>query len=199
MQLTQRLWAIATAGFLAVSVSAAAIAQQGAKPPRGAVPQVFLNKLMLTAEQKGKVKAATDQLQTELTAANALTTPKEKRQATNKARKSYETAVNGALTEEQQKQLQAMKDEAKQFAGMGQIGNQMVGLNLSDEQKTKINQIRAKHQPELEKLRAELKGASDKKSLQDQIKQVNTKMADEVKAVLTADQLKQLPGRKKQQ
>jgi Spy/CpxP family protein refolding chaperone len=197
MRLTQRVWAIAVAGALSLTVSAA-FAQKGkAAAARGSLPQVFVNKLNLTDEQKAKIKAATDQFQVEAKAAEALTTPKEKRQANNKARKTYADAVNAALTPEQQKQLAAMKEEAKQFAGMGPIGNQMVGLNLTDDQKTKIKEITAKYQPELEKLRAEQKSASDKKPIADQIKQLTTKVGDEVKAVLTPDQLKQLPGGKK--
>jgi Spy/CpxP family protein refolding chaperone len=200
MRLTQRLWAVAVAGALTLTLSSDALAQKGKKAgPRGAVPQVFLNKLQLTAEQKTKIDAATAEFDKASEAAKALTTPKEKRQATKRARDTYEGAVHSALTPDQQKSLLAMQQEAAQYAGMGPIGNQMVGLNLTDDQKGKIKEIQGKYQPELEKLKAEQKGASDKKPIAAQIKDVNAKMTQEVKAVLTPDQLKLLPGGKKKQ
>lgn len=201
MRISQRLGAYFMAGVLALSLSAGAVAQ-GARGARAqTIPQVWLNRLSLTDEQKTKIKSATEAYQTELRNSASLTTPREKRQANRKARQTYESAVTASLNPEQQQKLTAMKEEAKQYQGMGQAGNAMVGLNLTDEQKGKIKEISAKYQPELQKLRAEQRTATDKKAVQDQIRGINTKMLDEIKAVLTPEQVKQLPmgGRRRQQ
>ena len=200
MRISQRLGAYLLAGVLALSLSGSVLAQRGGARAQ-TVPQVWLNRLSLTDEQKTKVKSATEAYQTELRNSASLTTPKEKRQANRKARQAYESAVTAALNAEQQQKLAAMKEEAKQYQGMGQAGNAMVGLNLTDEQKSKIKEIGAKYQPELQKLRAEQRTATDKKAVQAQVRGVNTKMMEEIKALLTPEQVKQLPraGRRRQQ
>jgi Spy/CpxP family protein refolding chaperone len=76
-----------------------------------------------------------------------------------------------------------------------------VGLNLTDDQKTKVKAIGTKYQPELMKLRQEQRTATDRRAVQQQITALNQKIMEEVKAVLTPEQIKQLPppGRRRQQ
>ncbi len=200
MRIAQRIGAILIAGALSLSLAGAAVAQGGRGARAQTIPQTWLNRLNLNDEQKAKVKTATDAYRAELQTASSLT-GQERRQASRKARETYESAVNGTLNAEQSKQLNAFKEEAKQYEGMGQAANAMVGLNLTDEQKTKVKAIGAKYQPELMKLRQEQRSATDRQAIQQQITAANQKMMEEIKAVLTPDQIKQLPppGRRRRQ
>jgi Spy/CpxP family protein refolding chaperone len=201
MQKPQRIVATVLAGALALSLSVAAFAQQGGR--RGGfngVPQAFLTKLNLNADQQTKMKAAGDALKADMEKVNALTTPDEKKQARMKAIADYKATVDSTLTPDQQKQLQGMMEEAKEYQGLGGLGNQLVGLNLTAEQKTKVKEIAAKYQPEMQKLRDEQKAATDKTAGRQQMRELGMKIFEEVKAVLTPDQQKQFmpPGRRNQ-
>jgi Spy/CpxP family protein refolding chaperone len=206
MRFTQRLATVAVAAVLSLALAGGADAQKGTKGAgkggkKGqaqAIPQPWLSKLNLTADQQAKVKDAAAKLQADGQAAAALTTPKEKKQASQKAMQEYQASVSAVLTPDQQKTLAAMRDEARQYSMMGPAGNQLVGLNLTEEQKTKVKEIAAKHAPEIDRIQASRKGASDKKAVQAELREANAKMLSEVKAVLTPEQQKQLPmGRKK--
>ena len=74
------------------------------------------------------------------------------------------------------------------------MANQLVVLNLTEDQKSKIKAIINKHQPDIEKLRSSAQGGGDRTTLRSQMRDLSQKMRDEVKAVLTADQQKQLNG-----
>jgi len=155
------------------------------------LPQAWIDHLSLNADQQSKLKAASDTYRADVQKARGLS-GQERRQAAQQARSSYETAVNGILTADQQKQVQALRDEAQQYRGLGPMANQLVVLNLTDDQKSKIKEIISKHQPEVEKLRSDAQGGGDRTALRTQARDLNQKMRDEVKAVLTADQQKQL-------
>jgi Spy/CpxP family protein refolding chaperone len=197
MQLTKRFLVATATLALTLSLSPSAFAQGKKGAARGGIPQAFLNKLELTAEQQAKVASASEQLAKDTAAANALTDKKEKRQASNRAKKTFEVAVDATLTPEQRTKLDAMQEQAKEFLGMGPIGNQLVGLDLTGDQKTKILAIRDKYFPEVDKIKADMKGAADKKPYQQQMRQLTGKIGDEVRAVLTPEQLSQLPGKRK--
>lgn len=198
MHIPSRVAAGLLTAALSLSLMTASLAQQGRGG--GGYPAAIITKLQLTDEQKAKVQAATEVLKTENAAAQQLTTPKEKRQAGKAARDKYEAAVKGALTPDQQTRLDAMLAEAKQFPELGTQAGQMVGLNLTDEQKAKVKEIGGKYQPELQKLRASQKDATDKQAVMAQIREQQGKMMAEIREVLTPEQRKQLGGgRKKQQ
>jgi Spy/CpxP family protein refolding chaperone len=164
------------------------------------VPAAIVTRLNLNDEQKAKFQAAADTYKAENATAQALTTPKEKRAASKVAREKYDAAVRAALNADQQKQLDGFLAEAKEFPMLGTNASQMVGLNLTPEQKSKIQEIGAKYQPELKKLRDSQKDATDKQAVMAQIREQQGKMMGEIREVLTPDQRKQLPaGRKKQQ
>lgn len=192
MRIAHRIGALLIAGALSLSLAVAAQAQRGGGRRATVVPRTWLTRLNLTEEQKTKVEAAGQAYRTELQS-NAASTPQERRQASRKARETYETALNAALSADQQKQLAAWREEARQYPGMGQLASALVGLNLTDEQKTKVKAIGAKYQPELMKFRAELRTAADRQAVQAQITAVNAKVLDEVKAVLTPEQVQKLP------
>ena len=80
--------------------------------------------------------------------------------------------------------------EVARIQGGGLV--QLVGLNLTSEQQGKIKEIAARHQPEIEKLRSSLRDATDKKPVRNQIRDLQAKMLDEVKAALTPGQIAQL-------
>jgi Spy/CpxP family protein refolding chaperone len=201
MNISRRISAALLAGALSLSLAGAAFAQAG----RGGgsrlqtVPAAIVTRLNLNDEQKAKFQAAADAYKTENTAAQALSTPKEKRAASKAAREKYDAAVRAALNADQTKQLDAFLAEAKEYQALGTMGSQMVGLNLTAEQKTKIQEIGTKYQPELKKLRDSQKDATDKQAVMAQIREQQGKMMAEVREVLTPEQRKQLPGRKKQQ
>lgn len=200
MRISQRIAAAILTAALSLSLSGAVMAQKGGRGGAGrnnvVIPRLWENKLNLNADQKTKLEAAALAYDKEAEAAAALTTPKEKRQANRRAKDTYTAAVNSALNPEQQKQLSALRTEASEFAGMP---NPMAfaTMNLTAEQKTKIKEINAKHQPEIAKLRGELKTAADRKAVQSQIRAANAKLTDELKTVLTAEQVQQIPGQGK--
>jgi Spy/CpxP family protein refolding chaperone len=203
MRVPQRIAAVVMAGAMSLSLAVAASAAKpakGAKAPAAAVAPIMLEKLDLNADQKAKVKDATVSFQAEQKKAQDLSTPKEKRQALMAARQSYQTALKAVLTPEQQQKLEGMMKEAAEYKGLGRMGNNLVGMNLTSDQKEKIKTIGDKYEPELAKLRAEQKGATDKAAGRKQMQGVQSKMMDEVKAVLTPEQLSQMPkakGKKK--
>jgi Spy/CpxP family protein refolding chaperone len=197
---TIRWGSLLLAGVLSLSLAAAAFAQgAGAGPRAQTIPKAWEVKLNLNDEQKTKLKAAGDAYRTELASAANLTTPKEKRMAARKARETYDAAVNAALTPDQLKLMATLKEDAKQYSAMGVPGNSMAVMGLSDDQKSKIKTITDKYSPDITKLKADLKAATDKKPVRDQLDAVTAKMMDEVKAVLTPEQLKQLPKPRKAQ
>lgn len=200
-QVPSRVAASLLAGSLMLSLAVASFAQAPGRRATGAFPTAIVRKLSLNADQKAKVKAATDAYQAEFDEAAKLSTPKEKRAANRTAREKYETAVKAVLTPEQQKQLDALLTEAKEYKDFGpMLGSQIAAAGLTAEQKAKVKEITAKHLPELDKLRAAQKEATDKPAVQAQIREEQQKMAAEVREILTAEQQKQFgTGQKKQQ
>lgn len=186
-----RLTTLLVATLLSLGLVTGAVAQKGKKAGSKGIPQAWLVKLNLNADQQGKVKSASDTLAADLAAAKALSTPKEKRQASKAANDKFTGTVSATLNEDQKKLLATMRAEAAEFQAMGPAADRMVGLNLSDEQKTKIKAVAAKYDPELDKLRAEQKGATDKKAVQSQIRDVNQKMVGEISQILNDEQRKQ--------
>jgi hypothetical protein len=189
-----RLAPILLAGALTLALSGgAALAQKGAARGPAVASPVLLKRLDLNADQQAKANAAAEAYKAEQQKANALE-GKEKRQAMKAARDRYTADLNAALTPEQQKQLQAWQAEAQQY---GEVGPMLVGMTLSDEQKSKIKEINAKYDPQVQKLRADMKSASDKTALKAQISDANKQRMGEIRAILTPDQQKQLPVAKK--
>jgi len=201
MHVPSRVAASLLAGSLMLSLAVASFAQAPARRPTGMMPSAIVTKLNLTDEQKAKVKAANDAYQSESDEAAKLTTPKEKRAASRAAREKYEAAFKAALNPDQQKQLDALLTEAKEYKDFGpMLGSQIAAAGLTAEQKAKVKEITAKYLPELDKLRASQKEATDKAAVQAQIREQQQKMAAEVREILTPEQQKAFgSGRKKQQ
>src|SRR3954452_14620030 len=126
MRVSLRLAAVAMAAVLSLSIASIASAQRaggrggfGGRNGNAAVlPQAWIDHLSLNADQQSKLKAASDTYRADVQKARGLS-GQERRQAAQQARSSYETAVNGILTADQQKQVQALRDEAQQYRGLG--------------------------------------------------------------------------------
>ena len=196
MQMLQRAAALLLAGGIALSLSLSAHAQRGQRGLQGerggAASATLIQRLNLTTDQQTKVKAAADTFRADIQKARAMTDPQARRQAMRQARQNYETALNAALTPDQQRQLQSLREEARQYRAFGPIGSRLAGLNLTDDQKTKIKAIAAKYQPETDKLRTALRNGGDREQLRTQSRELRRKMRNEVTAVLTPEQQKQL-------
>jgi Spy/CpxP family protein refolding chaperone len=201
MRMSLRWAAVLLAGALALSAHTVALAQRGNGRSgfgggfgrRGAavLPQAWVDHLNLSADQQTKLKAAADTYRSAAVSARGLS-GQERRQASQQARSSYETAVNGILTADQQKQVQTYRDEAQQYRELGPVANQLVVLNLSDDQKSKIKTIITNHQPDFEKLRSAGQNGGDRSALRSQRQELSAKLRDEVLAVLNADQKSKL-------
>jgi Spy/CpxP family protein refolding chaperone len=195
MRSFQRAAALLLAGGITLSLSLSAQAQRGQRGLQGerggAASATLLQRLNLAADQQTKVKAAADTFRADIEKARAMTDPQARRQAMRQARQNYETALNAVLTPDQQRQLQSLREEARQYRAFGPIGARLAGLNLTDDQKTKIKAIAAKYQPETDKLRTALRNG-DREQLRTQSRELRRKMRDEVMAVLTPEQQKQL-------
>jgi Spy/CpxP family protein refolding chaperone len=179
--------ALLAAAALSLSLSAPSLGQRGGGPD-GPIPAPLLAKLNLSAEQQARVKAAVDAYQAEMRKLDKLTTREERGEAAGKAAQTYRAALQAALAPEQLQQLQASLEEARR---LGPFWTQLVLLDLSDEQKTKIKAIAARYEDEFQKLRASAQEAGAREALRAKFTELQGKMADEVRAVLTPQQQKQ--------
>ena len=195
MRMSQRFAALVVTTVLSLSVIGIALAQGQARGPGGGrnavLSPAWIDHLNLNADQQTKIKAAADTYRAAATQARSLT-GQERRQAGQQARSAYESALTSTLNADQQKQLQALRDEAQQYRGLGSLSSQLVVLNLTDDQKSKIKEIITRHQPDMEKLRASQQGTSDRTAVRTQMRDLTQKMRGEVLAVLTPDQQKQI-------
>jgi Spy/CpxP family protein refolding chaperone len=204
MHLSRRITVALLAGALILGLSSTSFAQQGQRRGGrggGRISAILLNRLNLNDEQKAKIKTATDTFEAEQEKSRALGTPQERRQANRAARQTYVSSINATLNDDQRKKLESLLAEARDYRALGGVGAQLAGLNLTAEQKTKVQAIAAKYQPDLMKLRESQRSGADRQTVRAQTRELQTKMMGEVRAVLTPDQQKQLPqarGRRNQ-
>ncbi len=190
------------AACLTLSVAVAGHAQQQQQQGRGrgrgaqvTLPASWAARLKLNADQSAKVKAADDAYRQTLMGAQTLQ-GQDRRAAMMKAGEDYRTAIAGTLTDDQKKQLEAMRAEAMEYRGLGFLASQLVGIELTAEQKTKVKELSVKYQAEGEKLREEARASMDRQAAGQKMREMNMKAFEEVKAVLTPEQQKNLrqPG-----
>ena len=72
--------------------------------------------------------------------------------------------------------------------GRGGFNRTMNGIELTEAQKTKVGEIQAKYQPELQALRESMQGGGDRAAAFTKMQEIRDKMTPEIRAVLTADQ-----------
>jgi hypothetical protein len=202
MNVATRIAAAISVCALALSLGVSASAQQQqAQQGRGrrgqmvTLPESWATRLKLNADQTAKIKAAGDSFQQASQGARTLQ-DQDRRAAIQKAGEDYKTAVNGTLNDEQKKQLEAMRAEAMEYRGIGGLASQIVGMELTAEQKTKVKEIAAKYQAEGTKLREEARATMDRQAAAQKMRDMNAKLFEEVKAALTPEQQKNLrqPG-----
>jgi Spy/CpxP family protein refolding chaperone len=64
----------------------------------------------------------------------------------------------------------------------------MAGIELTDAQKTKVAEIQAKYQPDLQAVRDAMQGGGDRAAAFTKMQAIRDKMNPEIRAVLTAEQ-----------
>jgi Spy/CpxP family protein refolding chaperone len=174
--LTRRLLALSVAGAVTVGVGAA-VAQNAEKPakPEGRAGRrmghrMHFQALNLTEDQKAKVKELHQkarQSRSEIQASTA--TPEEKKAQFQALRKEQREAFQQVLTQEQRDKMAEMRKN-RAGKGMGRMGRagrmgrfgrfgmrgngfgSMANLNLTDEQKAKIQAAREQFQAQMQSI-----------------------------------------------
>jgi Spy/CpxP family protein refolding chaperone len=77
---------------------------------------------------------------------------------------------------------------AMQQGGQGRRNMQLDGIELTDAQKAKLDEIQKKYQPEMMALRTELRNGGDRAELMKKSASLRDKSSAEIRAILTPDQ-----------
>jgi hypothetical protein len=77
---------------------------------------------------------------------------------------------------------------AMQQGGQGRRNMQLDGIELTDAQKVKLEEIQKKYQPEMMALRTEFQSGGDRAELMKKSAALREKSSAEIRAILTADQ-----------
>jgi Spy/CpxP family protein refolding chaperone len=77
---------------------------------------------------------------------------------------------------------------AMQQGGQGRRNMQLDGIELTDAQKTKLDEIQKKYQPEMMALRDEMRNGGDRAELMKKGVALRNKSSAEIRAILTPDQ-----------
>lgn len=154
-----------------------------------------MQKLNLTEEQKASFKSQHENYRKqmeELKKNQTITVGESKTRAEN-IRKEHKAKIDGILTSDQKAQLQKMKAEGKEkHAAMAkQRGERMkTELGLTDEQSAKLQSNRKAMGEKMKALR-ENKSLTDEQK-KEQMKELMKQQKENMKSVLTEEQLKKL-------
>jgi Spy/CpxP family protein refolding chaperone len=77
---------------------------------------------------------------------------------------------------------------AMQQGGQGRRNMQLDGIELTDAQKSKLEEIQKKYQPEMMALRTEFQNGGDRAELMKKSVALRDRSSAEIRAILTADQ-----------
>ena len=77
---------------------------------------------------------------------------------------------------------------AMQQGGQGRRNMQLDGIELTDAQKTKLEEIQKKYQPEMMALRTEFQNGGDRAELMKKSVALRDRSSAEIRAILTSDQ-----------
>jgi Spy/CpxP family protein refolding chaperone len=77
---------------------------------------------------------------------------------------------------------------AMQQGGQGRRNMQLDGIELTDAQKAKLDEIQKKYQPEMMALRTEFQNGGDRAELMKKSVALRDRSSAEIRAILTADQ-----------
>lgn len=156
--------------------------------------------LNLSEDQKTKLKALHEEnrKQMEELKKNDNITVKEWKSKMEAQRKDHRTKVQGLLTEEQKAQLEKSRQERKDRFGersKARAGKMKAELGLSDEQSAKLKGNREAVAGKIKTIRED-KSLSDE-SKKEQVKELIKKQKEDMKSILTEEQLKKLEEQKK--
>lgn len=182
---------------------------------RGSWMQQAFEKMDLKPEQRQQLEAARHDLTAAREKASAGDPRSDAaREALREAGRQYRDRVSKILTPEQQKQLEAARPrlEGPGFGrpgggpgfgppgaggpGAGRFGERLrratAELQLSPDQKQRIDAVIASHEKEIEQLRSHAPQGSDPSRFREQMAPLREKLRQEVDQVLTADQRQKL-------
>ena len=83
---------------------------------------------------------------------------------------------------------QAPAQQGGPGGGRGGFNRSLNGIELTDAQKTKVAEIQAKYQPDLQAIRESMQGGGDRAAAFTKMQAVRDKMNPEIRAVLTTEQ-----------
>lgn len=171
------------------------------KGGRGHDQHMDMQKLNLTEDQKAKFKSQRESFhkQMEDLKKNDNITVKEYRSKMENMRKEHRASVDGILTSQQKNQLEKMKTEGKAKAetmGKQRAEKMKTTLGLSNEQAAKMEKNRKEMGEKMKTIR-ENKSLSDEQK-KENIKELMKKQKEDIKSVLTEEQLKKLKEMKHQ-
>lgn len=157
-------------------------------------------KLNLSEEQKAKLKALREESrqQREELKKNDNITVKEWRAKMEAQRKAQREKFQSILTEEQKAQLKKSKEERTariKERSNGRMEKMKAELNLSEEQSAKLKANREAMAEKIKSLRED-KSLSDE-NRKEQVKELMKKQKEEMKSILTEEQLKKLEEKKR--
>jgi len=161
------------------------------KPHRG----MEFQKLNLTEEQKAKFKSQNESFrqQMEELKKNDNITVKDWKTKAKTIRKKQKAKTQNILTSEQKAQLEKMKAEGKaRHEAMGkERGEKMkIALGLTDEQSAKMQSNRKEIGEKMKSLRESTSLSDEQK--REQMKELMKKQKENMKSILTEEQLKKL-------
>ncbi len=159
-------------------------------------PAPLLRKLQLTAEQEAKLDVARQAWEEELARVKAQGAGADLKQALGGAAAGYRSVLAAVLSPAQRVQLLDLVEEARQYGALGEVGIALAAMDLTVEQKGRIQEAVARAQPELERLGAAAKLNRDEAAAR-QAEELRRKLLDEVTAYLSPRQRRSLPASKK--
>ena len=157
--------------------------------------QMLAKKLNFSDQQKQQLKDISKQYHQQLSDLNKNLdiTVREQRAQMASIRKDHMQQIQNLLTPEQKIQLQKMKEQGKEMAKINaraRAEKMKVKLGLSDDQATKLKDMRTNTVAKIKQIHSDASLTPDQKK--EQIKSVVQDQREQMKSVLTPDQLKQL-------
>jgi Spy/CpxP family protein refolding chaperone len=155
--------------------------------------------LQLSDDQKAKFRSTNDEyrLQMQELRKKDDITVKEQRSRMETLRKDHQTKMQGILTSEQKAKLQKMKEDrtAKHQADREKRGQEMkTRLGLTDDQSAKLKKSHTDMADKMKAIRENSSLTDDQRK--DEMKKLKDQQHENLKSILTADQIKKLQDRK---
>lgn len=195
-------------GLFALAISsAAAYAQTTDKPAKHhrGHKQEALQKINLTEAQKAQLKALREKQKQEMEALKSSKENQSVQQQRKAIQEKYKSQYQAILTPAQKEQLAQLKKEkeskghfrkgfhGKRFEGAAMFAEK---LNLTAEQQTKLQQLRTDYRSKLQAVHTNNSLTQEQKKAQ--IEQLSKQQQEQMKAVLTQEQLQKLEAFKKE-